>query len=116
MFQSIRYTRYIELNSFEYELTDSDFSCVIIVSSNTGIPPSLASMTNGPGPIAVLEILIQEYSKRKLNVEANIIRYMNLVDKDWDFTIPEQIEWAERHCPSFTPELKTELDKYLTLL
>ena len=109
MFQSIEYTNYIGYNattkfySYEYELVDSDFSCVAI---------TLAASFSG----TVVGVVIQEYSKRKLNVAANLIRYFKYREKSHGYSIAQQIAWAEEYQPLFTPEIKADLQKYLTLL
>jgi hypothetical protein len=109
MFQSIEYIRYLGYNAatkqyeYEFELIDSDFSCIGVTCA--GVVPR-------PGAGAV----IQEYSKRKINVAANLIRYFRFYEKEYGYSIAEQIAWAEKNCPLFTPELKANLQKYLILL
>jgi hypothetical protein len=119
MFQSIEYRCYLgyddatKLYSYEYELIDSDFSCVVIA---VGLAAGIVAGVEVAGAV------IQEYSKRNLNsstscnVAANLIRYFRFYEKEYGYSIAEQIEWAEKRQPLFTPELKTELDKYLILL
>jgi hypothetical protein len=76
MFQSLEYTRFFGYNKKtklykdEYELTDSDFRCVVV----------------GPLPVALgvtfgLWVVIQEYCKRKLNVAYNLILYFEFYEK-----------------------------------
>ena|ERR1700722_7181131 len=109
MFQSIEYTNYIGYNattkfySYEYELVDSDFSCVAI---------TLAASFSG----TVVGVVIQEYSKRKLNVAANLIKCFQFQEEKFGWPIAKQIAWAEQYQPLFTPKFKTDLQKYLTLL
>jgi hypothetical protein len=115
MFQSIKYTRHLGYNAatdqyeYEYELIDSDFSCVVVSASVSG-------------SISVSGVVIQEYSKRKLNsstscnVAANLIRFFRFYEKKWGHSIAKQIEWAEKYQHQFTPELKAELDKYLVII
>jgi hypothetical protein len=111
MFQSIQYRCYLgyddatKLYSYEYKLIDSDFSC--IAHGHT--------IGSGPG-VAPAGAVIQEYGKRKLNVAANLIRCLRFCDKRYGLTIANQMAWTEKNCPLFTPQLKTELDKYLTLI
>jgi hypothetical protein len=110
MFQSIKYKRYIDYNAatnlskYEFELIDSDFGKVVVVDHEVGVSASC------PGPV------IQEYSKRNLNVAVNLVRCFRFCEKRYGWTIAEQIEWAEKWQPRFTSEIKTSLDKYLTLV
>jgi hypothetical protein len=109
MFQSLEYTRFLGYNkktklySYEYELTDSDFSCVVVVVAPAG---------TGMATHAV----IQEYTKRNLNVAKNLLLYFRWYEKEDIYSIAKQIEWAERNQPLFTPQLKADLNKYLSLL
>jgi hypothetical protein len=104
MFQSIEYIRSLGYDvatdqyEYEYELIDSDFRCV-------GVAVGVSAV-----------IVIQEYSKRKLNVAANLIRCFKYQEKKFGWPISEQIARAEKYQPAFTPELKADLAKYLTIL
>jgi hypothetical protein len=117
MFHSIEYIRSLGYNvatklyEYKYKLIDSDFRCVAIVSAVVG-----EGVGNGAGEVAVEGYLIQEYSKRKLNVAANLIRFFRFHEKKYIWPIALQIAWAEKYQPLFTPELKADLTKYLTLI
>jgi hypothetical protein len=115
MFQSIEYKRYFGYNvatklyEYEYELIDSDFSCVASAGANADLASvDLASVVAGA--------VIKEYSKRNLNVAANLVRCFCFCEKKYGWTIAEQIVWAEQYQPLFTPKLKVELDKYMVLV
>ena len=103
MFQSIEYIKDLGRNAttkfheYEYKLVDSDFSC------------------NAVG-IAQASAVIREYSKRKLNVAANLVKYFKYYEKRYDWSIASQIAWAEKQPLLFTPEIKADLQKYLPLL
>jgi hypothetical protein len=110
MFQSIEYIRSLSYNAdtklyeYEYELIDSDFGKVVVVVVVVAVA------------VADACAVIQEYSKRKLNVAANLVRCFRFHEKEYGNSIADQITWAEKWQPLFTPELKADLDKYLTLL
>jgi hypothetical protein len=108
MFQSIKYIRALGYNAatkqyeYEYELIDSDFNCII-------------QQTHGARVLGPRDV-IKEYSKRKLNVATNLVRYFLFNEKKWGYSIAEQMEWAEAARPLFTPEIEADLTKYLALL
>jgi hypothetical protein len=116
MFQSIKYIRALgynaatKLHSYEYELIDSDFSCVVVVA---GAREFLGMDVLF---VAYAGAVIKEYSKRKLNIAANLIRFFRFYKKKWSYSMIQQIAWAEKYQPAFTPKLKAELDKYLILV
>jgi hypothetical protein len=109
VFQSITYTRNLGYNattklySYEFELVDSDFGKVVVGAGAVGVAVASASA------------VMQEYSKRNLNVAANLIRYFKYQEKKCGWSIAGQIFWAEQYQPLFTPQLKQELQKYLIL-
>jgi hypothetical protein len=110
MFQSIKYTKYLGYSrrpyghdEAEYELKDSNFSCVVVDDARASWP-------------VLTDIVIKEYSKRNLNVATNLIRYFRFYEKRYGYSIAGQIEWAERYQPLFTPQIKADLTKYLTLI
>ena len=109
MFQSITYTKNLGYNtttnlySYEYKLVDSDFSCAVV-----GVWVAVA--------VGAVRAIIQEYSKRKLNVAANLIRCFKYHEKKFGYSIANQTAWAEKYEPLFTPEIKANLQKYLTLV
>ena len=103
MFQSITYIRALgynattKLHEHEYELVDSDFSCVEVARAGAA------------------RVVIQEYSKRKLNVAANLVKYFRFQENRYGWTIAQQIAWLEDQ-PLFTPKIKADIQKYLTPL
>jgi hypothetical protein len=112
MFQSIEYKRSLGYNAatklyeIEFELTDSDFSCVA----------AEGAIWEARLVAASADVVIREYSKRKLNVAANLVRCLQFQEKKYGYSITDQIVWAERYQHQFTPELKADLDKYLILV
>src|ERR1700722_401751 len=112
MFQSIEYTKYFgynavtKLHEYKYKLVDSDFRCIAV------------AVAVAVGVVVEVEVaaVIQEYSKRKLNVAANLIRCFKYHEKEYGWSITQQIAWAEKYQPLFTPELKADLQKYLALI
>jgi hypothetical protein len=123
MFQSLTYTKYLGydektmLHSYEYDLTDSDFSCFSCVVSGVVFRSAVAV---GVGvvfrSVFAVAAVIQEYSKRNLNVAANLLLYFRWSEKQYGYSIADQIEQAEQFQPLFTPQLKADLQKYLLLL
>ena len=109
MFKSIQFVRYLgynfttKLNEYTFELIDTDFSCVVFGAEGARV-------------VAEAGAVIQEYSKRKLNVAANLIRAFQFMKETYGWSIAQQIKLAEQYNPLFTPELKQELDKYMVLL
>jgi hypothetical protein len=110
MFQSIEYIKYLrvdkktKLHSYEFELTDSDFGCVkVVVGVEATIEVEIAAV-------------IQEYSKRNLNVAKNLFLYFRWYEKKYDIWIASQIKVAEKCHPLFTPQIKADIEKYLLLL
>jgi hypothetical protein len=114
MFQSIEYKRHHGYNAAikqyecEFELIDSDFSCVAV--GGAGVSVGAEDCAGAVG------VVIQEYGKRNLNVATNLIRYFRFYEKEYGYSIAEQIRLAEKYQPLFTPEIKAALDKYLILL
>jgi hypothetical protein len=109
MFQSIKYLRHLGYNaatklnnSYEFELTDSDFTCIVVVGADI--------------LVAAVGAVIREYGKRNLNVAANLLLYFRWCEKEYGNSIAEQINWAGRNQLLFTPELKEQLQKYMVLL
>ena len=106
MFQSIKYFGYNTIDNniytYEYELVDSDFSCLVKIKDHGATTPIVA--------------VIQEYSKRKLNVAANLIKCFQFQEKEYGWSIAQQIVWIEKHQPLFTPQLKADTQKYLLLI
>ena len=113
MLTNIKCTRYLgydaatKLYSYEYELTDSEFGAVLVAGADDGV-----GAATGAGVAAV----ISEYSKRNLNVAANLVKLLLLCKQRYDWEIATQIKWWQLYQPLFTAELKAELDKYIALL
>jgi hypothetical protein len=110
MFQSHKYTEYITSRDgkyfSKYELTDSEFGTVF---------GEIAVEVWG-GNMQFFDTVIQEYSKRNLNVAANLIRafvWYNKLHPYW--SIQQLIDHNKRRNPLFLPHEK-DLQKYLVLL
>jgi hypothetical protein len=109
VFQSLTHTKHLgydkktQIYSHEYNLTDSDFTCTVVWNSDWV----------GSGNAGAV---IQEYSKRNLNVAANLLLYFRWYEKLTGLQIAKQIEWAEQYQLLFTPQIKADIEKYLSLL
>jgi hypothetical protein len=69
-----------------------------------------------PAPAHTPATVIQEYTKRNLNVAKNLLLYFQWYEKETGWSIAKQIKWAEKYQPLFTPQVKADLNKYLLLL
>jgi hypothetical protein len=91
---------------WEYELTDSEFGTV------SGIGFDIGTVVSNDIGLAV----IQEYSKRNLNVAANLMRAFIWYSKQYPwYSIRLIIDFNKRHNPLFT-QYEENLQKYLVLL
>ena len=104
MFQSYKYVKYLDYkdgkHSWEYELTDSDFGTI----SGVGVE------------VVVGVAVIQEYSKRKLNVAANLALafvWHNKQNPAW--SIQQLIDYNKKYNPLFA-QYEEDIQKYLPLL
>jgi hypothetical protein len=90
-------------HSREYKLTDSEFGTVLGII--------------GVGLNYCFEnAVIQEYSKRNLNVAANLMRAFIWYNKQYhNWSIQRLIDFNKRNNPLFLPYEK-DLQKYLVLL
>jgi hypothetical protein len=112
MFISYYYTKYLEYKddgeTFSYELTDSEFGRVLGIATATVM-----------GSTIVVEIgsaVIQEYSKRNLNVAANLAVALVWWQKQHPFfTIQHIIDSNIKYIPSFS-QYEIDLQKYMVLL
>ena len=118
MFQSLKYHRGwnhcdgLHNGHYYYDLTDSDFGEVRIMIDATMI----SDITSIGDTFTDVGAVIQEYSKRGLNVAANLALFFQWFEKINFVEITTQIKWAEDYQPLFTPEIKMALEKYLSLL
>jgi hypothetical protein len=109
MFQSLSYTLRGYSNehrgyTWEYELTDSEFGTVSGVGAGT-----IA------GGVEVGIAVIQEYSKRNLNVAANLIKGFIWYNKQYAHSIQHIIAYNKKYNPLFQ-RYEKDLQKYLVLL
>src|ERR1700689_2829642 len=99
MFQSIEFIRWLSHKGsgnpndhtskyWECELTDSEFGTIKIDASIER--PVFVWLDDA-------EVVIKEYSKRKLNVEENIISYFCWYFDGFEFSLSNQIKLAEKH-------------------
>jgi hypothetical protein len=98
MFISYKYENY------RYELTDSGFGTISGVTEISWHSAAIGSA------------VIQEYSKRNLNVAANLIRAFIWYNKKYPyFSIQELINFNKNHNP-LLQQYEEDLQKYLVLL
>jgi hypothetical protein len=106
MFTSYKIIKYLgsKDGAWQYKITDSEFGTV---SGIVEIFPTLVDM---------VIVVIQEYSKRNLNVAANLIRafvWYNKLHPYW--SIQQLIDHNKMHNPLFQ-QYEEDLQKYLALL
>ena len=110
MFQSYKHTKYLGKkdgkHSWEYELTDSDFGTVSGVGIWVGVMVG----------VAVGIAVIQEYSKRNLNVGKNLMLAFVWHNKKYHYwSIQQLIDYNKKYNPLFS-QYEEDLQKYLTLI
>lgn len=110
MFQSYKFIKHLKDKndkwSFEYELVDSEFGTV----SGVGVEVMVAV------EVGVGVAVIQEYSKRKLNVGKNLMLafvWHNKLYPNW--SIQQMIDYNKKNNPLFS-QYEEDLQKYLLLL
>jgi hypothetical protein len=110
MFISYEYKSHYEKDgeyTWEYEITDSEFG----TSSGAVSIEKVAAYI-----IEIAIAVIQEYSKRNLNVAANLILSFAWLHRQHPFLpIQKLIDWNKADNPFFLPYEK-DLQKYLVLL
>ena len=108
MFQSYKYIKYLgkkdDKYPCEYELTDSDFGTISGVDDEIGVG------------IGVGVAVIQEYSKRKLNVAKNLMLAFVWHNKKYPYySIQQMIDNNKKYNPLFS-QYEEDLQKYLPLI
>ena len=73
----------------QYTLVDSEFDSVSGASAGAGAGA-------GAGASAGAGAIIQEYSKRGLNVEGNLLQYLLLLQRQYHWPIHEAISWYNK--------------------
>ena len=108
MFQSYKYIRHLGYkdgkHSWEYELTDSDFGTVsgVGVEGGSGVDAGVA--------------VIQEYSKRKLNVAKNLMLSFSWWHKQYPYySIQQIIDYNKKYNLLFS-QYEEDLQKHLLLI
>jgi hypothetical protein len=112
MFISFNYKGYLgckdSKNSWEYELTDSEFGTVFGV---VNIPKDAPGIN-----LEMSMAVIQEYDKRNLNIAANLaIAFVWFNKKYPNWSIQMMIDHSKQHDPIF-PQYEKDIQKYLVLL
>jgi hypothetical protein len=107
MFQSYNCTKYLGYKdgkyTWEYGLTDSEFGTV-----------SAEMIGNWVGNVGTA--VIQEYSKRNLNVAVNLMMAFVWFNKTFpNWSIQQIIDYNKKYTPLF-PQYEEDLQKYLVLL
>jgi len=116
MFVSIKHKEYLGYNSkinlyeCKFELTDSEFRTVVVLGSVRGDAGWRGLL------LADVGIIISEYSKRNLNVAANLIKLIISYKEKYNWSINAQLNCYREYQPLFTKEIEEELQKYLTLI
>jgi hypothetical protein len=104
MFQSYIYGKYLGNNTFGYALTDSEFGTV----------PRAVTVYNYDAEIGIG--VIQEYSRRNLNVAANIVAAFVWLQKQYpDYSVQYFIDNNRKYNSLFS-RYEKDLQKYLLLL
>jgi hypothetical protein len=99
IWQNCKYT-------WEYEITDSEFGTVLGIATNK----------RESGGFNLEIAVIQEYSKRNLNVAANLMRAFIWLHKQYpDWYIQEMIDVNKKY-NSFFSQYEKDIQKYLVLL
>ena len=111
MFQSYKYIKYLGekdgKHSWEYELVDSEFRTV------SGV---VVYVVVGDVEVAVAIAVIQEYSKRNLNVGKNLMLAFVWCNKQYpNWSIQQTIDHNKKYNPLFS-QYEEDLQKYLLLL
>jgi hypothetical protein len=95
-------------NTWRYELIDSEFGTVFgaVIDS---------AETNSWVVFGVVAV-IQEYSKRNMNVAANLVMAFKWYDKQYHFLSIQKIIDFNKKCNPLFPQYEEDLQKYLVLL
>jgi hypothetical protein len=110
MFQSYNHRYLGEINgqhTCQCEITDSEFGTVSNVVNRMEIEMGAAA--------EVVSVVIQEYSKRNLNVAANLVILFVLYNEQFNWSIQKIIDHNKKCNPIFLPYEK-DLQKYLLLI
>jgi hypothetical protein len=112
MFISFKFGNYLGLKdgkaTRQYKITDSEFGIVSGVSDIMEIIPS--------SYVEIAFAVIQEYSKRNLNVAANLVLafvWYNKIYPGW--SIQNMIDYNKKHNSLFS-QYEEDLQKYMVLL
>jgi hypothetical protein len=100
MFRSVKYVpRTIKV----YDLIDTDFTVQV-------------SLPNNSNMMSITGMIIAEYTRRQLNVAANLVLYFQWSATNRNWSVATQIKRAEQYQPLFTSQIKQDVEKYLLLL
>ena len=106
MFQSYKYIKSLDYKTNEYEITDSEF----------GVSSGITDRNSYNFSLEIWFAVIQEYSKRNLNVGKNLMLafiWYNKLHSYW--SIHRLIDLNKNHNPLFS-QYEEDLQKYLLLL
>ena len=112
MFKSYEYINYLDYKdgkyTYVYELTDSEFGTVSGVEVGVGFGVEVE--------VEVGIAVIQEYSKRNLNVAKNLMLFFIWRNKKYpNRSIQQMIDRNKKHNPLFS-QYEEDIQKYLLLL
>jgi hypothetical protein len=110
-----------------YELTDSEFGTVsttiadelwisIVMEIGMAVIEEYSKRNLNVAAIELASIIIKEYSKRNLNVAANLAVAFNWYNENYPWcSIRQMIDDNKKYNPLF-PQYEKDLQKYLVLL
>lgn len=90
--------------SYRYKIIDSDFEA-------EGVAYGFAVALGAE----IVNAVIQEYSKRNLNIAANLIKAIKYHNKQCGYSVNTIIEYNKKHNSEFS-KYEKELEKYLLLI
>jgi hypothetical protein len=110
MFQSYAVCRYLGIQngkySFKYELIDSEF----------GFVSDIASVDTFNTWVSTTSVVIQEYSRRNMDVASNLMRVFIWHNKLYpNYSIQRLIDYNKQYNPLFL-QYEEDLQKYIVLL
>jgi hypothetical protein len=112
MFQSCEYKNYLGekdgIHTWKYKLTDSEFGTVFM--------KFVAGEFEGSRIVDIITLIIQEYSKRNLNVAANLALALVWYDKKYAYLSIQQMIDLNKKYNTLFPKYEEDLQKYLLLL
>ena len=117
MLKDIQYIRYLGYNSvtysynYEYQIIDDDFEW-------SGIGEGADSGEYGGSDVgtgAYASAVINCYSEKKLPIAPNLAKAMFIFNKQYGWSIENQIYWSKKFCSNWYL-VEKDIEKYLILL